>query len=44
MSILKTKFNEFDLKSKFDFLLESISPNNSSKLLAEMYIKKIHGS
>lgn len=40
MSILKTKFDEFDLKVKFNSLLESISPNNSSKLLAEMYVKR----
>lgn len=40
MSILKTKFDEFDLKVKFNTLLESINPNNSSKLLAEMYIKR----
>lgn len=40
MSILKTKFDEFNLKTKFNSLLESISPNNSSKLLVEMYIKR----
>lgn len=40
MSILKTKFDKFDLKVKFNSLLESINPNNSSKLLAEMYVKK----
>ena len=42
MSILKTNFDEFNVKIKFNTLLESINPNNSSKLLAEMYVKKIN--
>jgi len=42
MSILKTNFTEFDVRAKFNSLSESISPNNSAKLLAEMYVKQIN--